>query len=286
MAPSRKAKGKTPVGDEAKPSERNVRGPNAYVAPPSDPSRRPVLTIGGFRLFDAGDSKKTKQVAKIISQEVRTNYHGPYYRYTDFPKTSKEVIEAEFLRHYQFALGVSEKEAWDTFRKIADKRLADMLNKAKLQATRKYGDEMLSWKEHGAAPHPFHWIKSDYWPGLVDYWCSDAFATWSQRNASNRANAKSSGATTGSVNMLVHKRRFMQEHGREPRWSDELFQPTHTNKKTGEYISGKAKRAQDKYERARFKSMERTEAHGLHTTTTSGTLRALMIRILTAITMV
>ncbi|XP_078151291.1 uncharacterized protein LOC144546623 [Carex rostrata] len=41
-----------------------------------------------------------------------------------------------------------------------------------------------------------------------------------------------------------------QTQGRKPRWSDELFQPTHTNKKTGEYVSTKAKNAQLKYEKA------------------------------------
>ncbi|XP_078159441.1 uncharacterized protein LOC144555069 [Carex rostrata] len=50
--------------------------------------------------------------------------------------------------------------------------------------------------------------------------------------------------------MLVHKQRFELEQGREPRWSDELFQPTHTKKKTGEYINVKAKNLQLKYERA------------------------------------
>ncbi|XP_078164442.1 uncharacterized protein LOC144559303 [Carex rostrata] len=50
--------------------------------------------------------------------------------------------------------------------------------------------------------------------------------------------------------MLVHKQRFEQTQGREPRWSGELFQPTHTKKKMGEYINVKAKNAQLKYERA------------------------------------
>ena len=69
---------------------------------------------------------------------------------------------------------------------------------------------MIEWKEHGAAPHPYgSWIKPMYWPGLVDYWCSDAFANLSARNAENRANAEGTGATTGSVNMLVHKQRFV-----------------------------------------------------------------------------
>ena len=69
---------------------------------------------------------------------------------------------------------------------------------------------MLEWKERGAAPHPYDsWIKQAYWPGLVDHWCRDAFASRSTRNASNRANAEGSGATTGSVNMLVHKQRFV-----------------------------------------------------------------------------
>ncbi|XP_078166181.1 uncharacterized protein LOC144560813 [Carex rostrata] len=126
-----------------------------------------------------------------------------------------------------------------------------MLNKCKAAAKKSYGESMLEWKERGAAPRPYDaWIQPAYWPGLVDHWCSDAFASRSQRNAENRASAEGAGASTGSVNMLVHKQRFEQTQGREPRWSDELFQPTHTRKLTGEYINVKAKNAQLKYEKA------------------------------------
>ena len=56
-----------------------------------------VIIIFICRTFDAGHSEKTKDVAKIISQEVRNNYPGPYYRYNDFPQNTKDIIEAEFL---------------------------------------------------------------------------------------------------------------------------------------------------------------------------------------------
>lgn len=113
-------------------------------------------------------------------------------------------------KHYQFPPEVADSIAWDVFRRIADKRLQDMLNKAREAATKSYGDSMLEWKERGAAPRPHDsWIKPEFWPGLVDHWCSDVFARRSQRNALNRANAEGSGATTGSVNMLVHKQRFV-----------------------------------------------------------------------------
>ena len=63
---------------------------------------------------------------------------------------------------------------------------------------------MHEWKERVAAHLPYDsWIMPAYWPGLVDHWCSDAFASQSQRNALNRSNAEGSGATTGSVNMLT-----------------------------------------------------------------------------------
>ena len=56
-----------------------------------------VIIIPICRTFDAGHPEKTKQVAKVISQTVRQNYPGPYYRYTDFPKDNKDVIQEEFL---------------------------------------------------------------------------------------------------------------------------------------------------------------------------------------------
>ena len=49
MAPTRKGKGKAPAEDEGEPSQRNVRGRNAYKAPPPDPSLRPVLRLAGFK---------------------------------------------------------------------------------------------------------------------------------------------------------------------------------------------------------------------------------------------
>ena len=97
-------------------------------------------------------------------------------------------------------------DAWSVFRKIADVRLQDMLNKCKVAAKKSYGESMLEWKERGATLRPYDaWIQPTYWPGLVGHWRSDAFASRSQRNAENRANAESAGASTGSVNMLVHK---------------------------------------------------------------------------------
>ena len=51
MAPTRKGKGKgkAPAEDEGESSGRNVRGRNAYKAPPPDPSLRPVLRLAGFK---------------------------------------------------------------------------------------------------------------------------------------------------------------------------------------------------------------------------------------------
>ncbi|XP_078167525.1 uncharacterized protein LOC144562216 [Carex rostrata] len=199
MALSRKGKEKAPVKGEGESSQRNVHSANAYILLPQDPSLQPVLRLEGCRTFDAGHPEKTKQVAKIISQEVRQAYLGPYSRYTNFSDRNKEFIQAEFLKHYQFAPDVNLTEAWNTFRMIADVRLQDMLNKCIKAATHSYGDSMLEWKERGAAPRPYDaWIKQTYWSGLVDYWCSDAFSSRSAWNASNRANAEGSGATTGS----------------------------------------------------------------------------------------
>ena len=86
--------------------------------------------------------------------------------------------------------------------------MQDMLYKAQLAAKKAYGDNMQEWKEH-SAPHPHDWISSENWPGVVDHWCSDAFASRSVRNKVNRAAVEGSGATTGSVSMLVHKQRFV-----------------------------------------------------------------------------
>ena len=49
MAPSRKGKGKARAEDEGESSQKNVRGANAYKAPPPVPSLRPVIWLGGFR---------------------------------------------------------------------------------------------------------------------------------------------------------------------------------------------------------------------------------------------
>ncbi|XP_078153705.1 uncharacterized protein LOC144548868 [Carex rostrata] len=138
MAPSRKGKGKALAEDEGESIERNVCGANAYKTPSLDLSSRPVLRLAGYKT-----PGETKDVTKIISQEVRNNYPSPYSRYTDFPKDNKDVIQAEFL-HYQFTSDVAEREAWSTFRRIADVRLKDMLNKCKWAATKQYEDSKLS----------------------------------------------------------------------------------------------------------------------------------------------
>ena len=51
-----------------------------------------IIIIFICRTFDVGHPEKTKQVNRIISQEVRQNYPGPYSQYTDFLKDSKDII--------------------------------------------------------------------------------------------------------------------------------------------------------------------------------------------------
>ena len=56
-----------------------------------------VIIISICRTFDVGHLENTKQVPKVISQEVRAAYPGSYSRYTDFPDENKKVVQAEFL---------------------------------------------------------------------------------------------------------------------------------------------------------------------------------------------
>ena len=50
-------------------------------------------------------------------------------------------------KHYQFAPNVNLTEAWNTFRRVADGRLQDMLNKCKRDTKKKYGDSMIEYME-------------------------------------------------------------------------------------------------------------------------------------------
>ncbi|XP_078168391.1 uncharacterized protein LOC144562908 isoform X2 [Carex rostrata] len=202
-------KEKAPADDEAESSQRNIPSKNADIPPPLDLSLQSVLQTSEHRTFNEGQPETTKQVPKVISKE----------------------------KHSQFASKESEKVAYDTFRKIADKRLQYMMNKAYKAATKSFGDSMLELKARETASSPYDWIKLRYWSGLVNHCCSGAFANRSQQNALNNALALGSEATTN----------FEQEKESGPRCSDEPFQPIHMNKKPGEYIS---KRAQKSNKRA------------------------------------
>ncbi|XP_078168395.1 uncharacterized protein LOC144562911 [Carex rostrata] len=202
MTPNRNGKEKAPEDNEIESSQRNIHSKNADISPPLDSSLRPVLQTLGHKTFNAGHLETTKQVPKVISQE----------------------------KHFQFASEETEKVPYDTFRKISDKRLQYMMNKAYKAATKSFGDSMLELKARESASSPYDWIKLRYWSGLVNHCCSGTFANRSQQNVLNSALALGSEATTD----------FEQEKGSEPRCSDELFQPIHMNKKPGEYISKRA----------------------------------------------
>ena len=100
--------------------------------------------------------------------------------------------------------------AWKTFNTIANKALQNLVNKCRDDERDKYGDNILEWKDRGV-PSIYDWITTNNWPKLCDYWCSDEFARRSHQNCVNRAASnESSFATTVSVNMLVHKQKFVR----------------------------------------------------------------------------
>ena len=100
-------------------------------------------------------------------------------------------------------------KAWKTFSSIANKLLQNMLNKCKVDAKDKYSDNILEWKDQGV-PSTYDWITGDNWL-MCYHWCSEDFANRSEQNHKNRISSKEATfASTGSVNMLVHKQRFVR----------------------------------------------------------------------------
>jgi len=114
-------------------------------------------------------------------------------------------------KYYKFPDDENIDEAWKTFDKIADKAIQNNLHKCKDEATKLYGNNIQEWKQHPVPSSTYDWIKPNIWPELCDYWCSPTFAKRSEQNAANRnKSGESSFASTGSVNMLVHKQRFVR----------------------------------------------------------------------------
>ncbi|XP_078152562.1 uncharacterized protein LOC144547733 [Carex rostrata] len=252
--PSRKEKEKEASSGGSK---HPPRGRNAYIAPPPTPEERPVIRRLGYRAFIGEKVIATKNVNKIISQCVRCHFpeatKGPNIavctKFDDFPDGTKQEVQAEFLKYYQFLSDEDMDRAWKTFSSIANKLLQNLLSKCKKEAKERYGDNILEWKDRGV-PSTYDWITVNNWLKLCDHWCTDDFAMRSEQNQRNRTSSKEATfASTGSVNMLVHKQRFEDENQREPRWPDELFTPTHTNKKTGQFCSTRAKKAKEDYDR-------------------------------------
>ena len=113
-------------------------------------------------------------------------------------------------KYYQFLPDEDMDQAWKTFSSIANKLLQNMLNKCKDDAKDKYGDNILEWKDR-EVPSTYDWIKGDNWLKLCDHWCTEDFAIRSEQNHKNRTSSKEATfASTGSVNMLVHKQRFVR----------------------------------------------------------------------------
>ncbi|KAF3335417.1 hypothetical protein FCM35_KLT19924 [Carex littledalei] len=150
---------------------------------------------------------ETEKVNKIISQIVRKFYPDACGKYSDFPEEAKKLCTADFLKYYKFSEDENIDAAWKTFSTIADKAIQNNLHKCKEMAMKLYGNNIQEWKQQQTPP-PYDWIKPNVWPKLCDYWCSEAFAKRSEQNRENRiASGESAFATTGSVNMLVHKQR-------------------------------------------------------------------------------
>jgi hypothetical protein len=209
--PRRKGKEQEGSSSGSKPPP---RGRNAYIKPPQRPEDRPVLHRSGFRAFVGDLLTATKNVNKIISQCARLHYPEetrlPEIHvctcFTDYPEETKLKVHDDFL----FPTDENMVLVWKTFERIANKAIQNLLNKCRDVSKNQYGDNILEWKARGV-PNTYDWITANNWLKLCDYWCTEAFAKRSERNQQNRtASGESAFATTGSVNMLVHKQKFVR----------------------------------------------------------------------------
>jgi uncharacterized iron-regulated protein len=112
--------------------------------------------------------------------------------------------------YFKWDTKVDMRVALEVFTRIANKRLQDMLCKARGTALKLYKtDNYQEWKERGP-PSTYSWIKRENWTVLCDRWSTEKFEEISQRNSKNRlASGESSFSTTGSISILVHKDRLV-----------------------------------------------------------------------------
>ncbi|MQM21364.1 hypothetical protein Taro_054403 [Colocasia esculenta] len=102
----------------------------------------------------------------------------------------------------------------------------------------------MAWLDYGPV-----WLRRDYWESLCERWATGPWQERSQAAKRNRStNPEKNVHTSGSVSYATHNQKLHHELERAPTFH-ELFDRTHKQKGTDDYVSESARTIAETYDR-------------------------------------
>ncbi|MQL75481.1 hypothetical protein Taro_007857 [Colocasia esculenta] len=102
----------------------------------------------------------------------------------------------------------------------------------------------MAWLDYGLV-----WLRRDYWESLYERWATGPWQEWLQAAKRNRSTHPEKNVhTSGSVSYATHSQKLHHELERVPTFR-ELFDQTHKQKGTDDYVSESARTIAETYDR-------------------------------------
>ncbi|CAH1437056.1 unnamed protein product [Lactuca virosa] len=203
-----------------------------------------------------GEFTDHNSVIRKMTSILKTRFHGPWTTWKEVDSTGREALWQHFKGLYQWPLS-SESLVHTAWENSYKKRFSNIMQSAREDSLQQALDANVKASLQGdlSLLKPFNpkWIKKKDWVYMIDkVWNTSKWKRRSESGKQNR-NKMEDGSVSkhcgGSISIPQHKAR-LQEKLKRPPTGLELYARLHTNKLTQEYITPKAGKTADAYQKA------------------------------------
>ncbi|MQM20666.1 hypothetical protein Taro_053690, partial [Colocasia esculenta] len=183
--------------------------------------------------------------SRYIMLLVHAHVQGPVDSWKEFPQSVWELLFDMFTRRYVFTRPEDLPRARVVWESTAQTNFRKSMWEAQDKATKTTSSrDPTAWLDYGPV-----WLKRDYWESLCHHWATGPWQERSQAAKRNRAaHPEKNVHTSGSVSYATHSQKLRHELERGPTFR-ELFDRTHKQKGTNEYVSESACTIAEAYDR-------------------------------------
>ncbi|MQL89277.1 hypothetical protein Taro_021850 [Colocasia esculenta] len=170
---------------------------------------------------------------------------GPVDSWKEFPPSVRELLFDMFTRRYVFTRPEDLARARVVWESTAQTNFRMSMWESRDKATKTTGSQdPTAWMDYGPV-----WLRRDYWESLCHRWATGPWQERSQAAKRSRAALPEKNVhTSGSVSYATHNQKLRHEIESAPTFR-ELFDRTHKQKGTDDYVSESARTIAETYDR-------------------------------------